>query len=321
MNISAIRYARLSCFVGAIAAICVFTVHAQAQVIYQDDFSGSGSADLGSTVPDVSPTGAENWITAFSRANGGSDNNAAQIFNADGIIFKDGDNATHDAGALLPFEIEANNVYTLEATFLNNNNAWVAVGFATSDATLDGVNGRHSNGRQPNGSSEFGGYAWVLSRNNTSDDNQQFFNGIGTNPGPGGGDFGNPTEEITITIVLDTADEDAITAAYFINGTQIGATQTLNDEAIDDINFVGISSDGSNGSGIASISSFSLTAGSDSEVLLGDADCNGVVNFLDITPFIAFLSGGEPKPEADIDGNGVVNFLDITPFIAIITAP
>ena len=54
-------------------------------------------------------------------------------------------------------------------------------------------------------------------------------------------------------------------------------------------------------------------------VLLGDANCDGVVNFLDITPFIAFLTSGQFKAQADIDGNGVINFLDITPFIAILT--
>lgn len=55
-------------------------------------------------------------------------------------------------------------------------------------------------------------------------------------------------------------------------------------------------------------------------VLLGDANCDGTVDFLDITPFIALLSSGEFKAEADVDGNGEVDFLDITPFIAILSA-
>ena len=54
--------------------------------------------------------------------------------------------------------------------------------------------------------------------------------------------------------------------------------------------------------------------------LLGDVDRNGVVNFLDITPFIAILADSGSQFEADIDGNGIVNFLDITPFIAILTS-
>jgi len=53
--------------------------------------------------------------------------------------------------------------------------------------------------------------------------------------------------------------------------------------------------------------------------VLGDADMNGVVNILDITPFIAILSAGDFQLESDIDGNGIVNILDITPFIALLS--
>ena len=54
-------------------------------------------------------------------------------------------------------------------------------------------------------------------------------------------------------------------------------------------------------------------------VVLGDANGDGTVNFLDITPFIALLSASVVSPEADINGDGMVNFLDITPFIALLT--
>ncbi len=55
-------------------------------------------------------------------------------------------------------------------------------------------------------------------------------------------------------------------------------------------------------------------------VLLGDVNRDGVVNFLDISPFIALLSGNGFQAEADCDENGVVNFLDISAFIAILSA-
>ena len=55
--------------------------------------------------------------------------------------------------------------------------------------------------------------------------------------------------------------------------------------------------------------------------VLGDVNLDGVVNFLDISPFISVLSGGPFQVEADIDENGVVNFLDISPFIAILSGP
>lgn len=52
----------------------------------------------------------------------------------------------------------------------------------------------------------------------------------------------------------------------------------------------------------------------------GDVDRNGVVNFLDIAPFIAVLTSGVYQVEADVDCSGEVNFLDIGPLIAIFSA-
>jgi len=54
--------------------------------------------------------------------------------------------------------------------------------------------------------------------------------------------------------------------------------------------------------------------------LLGDVDVNGVVNFLDIAPFIDQLSTGTFQIEADVNLDGSVNFLDIAPFIAILSS-
>ena len=53
-------------------------------------------------------------------------------------------------------------------------------------------------------------------------------------------------------------------------------------------------------------------------LLLGDVNQDGMVNFLDISPFIGLLSAGDTQAEADIDQNGTVNFLDISPFIGIL---
>jgi len=45
---------------------------------------------------------------------------------------------------------------------------------------------------------------------------------------------------------------------------------------------------------------------------------HGIVNFLDISPFIGILSTGGTQAEADINQDGIVNFLDISPFIGIL---
>ena len=53
--------------------------------------------------------------------------------------------------------------------------------------------------------------------------------------------------------------------------------------------------------------------------LLGDVNLDGTVDFLDISPFIAVLSGGIDQAEADCNVDGEVNFLDISPFISILS--
>ena len=52
--------------------------------------------------------------------------------------------------------------------------------------------------------------------------------------------------------------------------------------------------------------------------VLGDVNQDGLVNILDIAPFVGVLSSQTFQAEADIDQNGVVNFLDISPFINIL---
>ena len=53
-------------------------------------------------------------------------------------------------------------------------------------------------------------------------------------------------------------------------------------------------------------------------VLLGDINLSGVVDFADISPFIALLAAGQFQAEGDINQSGVVDFADISPFIAIL---
>ena len=55
------------------------------------------------------------------------------------------------------------------------------------------------------------------------------------------------------------------------------------------------------------------------KVLLGDINCDGVVDLLDVSPFVDLLVGGGFSPKADINGDGVVDLLDVGPFVAILT--
>ena len=51
---------------------------------------------------------------------------------------------------------------------------------------------------------------------------------------------------------------------------------------------------------------------------LGDVNRDGVVNLLDVNPFVALLGSGGFQVEADINRDGVVNLLDIAPFVDIL---
>ena len=55
-------------------------------------------------------------------------------------------------------------------------------------------------------------------------------------------------------------------------------------------------------------------------VLLGDANLDGVIDFSDISPFITALLGGQYLNEADINQDGNLDFDDIGPFIGIVLA-
>ena len=55
------------------------------------------------------------------------------------------------------------------------------------------------------------------------------------------------------------------------------------------------------------------------DVLLGDVNRDGTVNFLDISPFIGVLSAQGDQAEADLNEDGSVSFLDISPFIMALT--
>ena len=53
--------------------------------------------------------------------------------------------------------------------------------------------------------------------------------------------------------------------------------------------------------------------------LLGDVNLDGVVNFLDIAPFINLLANTNVfQEEGDLNEDGVINFLDIAPFIQVL---
>ena len=54
-------------------------------------------------------------------------------------------------------------------------------------------------------------------------------------------------------------------------------------------------------------------------LLLGDVNCDGEVNLLDVAPFVEVLSSGDFSFNADINQDGVVDLLDVAPFVALLS--
>ena len=128
----------------------------------------------------------------------------------------------------------------------------------------------------------------------------------------GGDDVDTRLAWVTVDELL--ADNDDFGESLF---SQIVITPDANGEAT--IVVTGSDDTALNG-GYNAIGSYRLTLSVGTEVLLGDANLDGVVDFLDITPFITLLTTNDFLAEADINGDGAVTFLDITPLIDILTS-
>ena len=57
----------------------------------------------------------------------------------------------------------------------------------------------------------------------------------------------------------------------------------------------------------------------DEFTLTGDVNCDGVVNLLDVAPFVEVLSSGGYEVKADINQDGVVDLLDVAPFVDLLS--
>lgn len=54
-------------------------------------------------------------------------------------------------------------------------------------------------------------------------------------------------------------------------------------------------------------------------LLLGDVNTDGVIDGLDIDPFVTLLTGGGFQGEADLNSDGIVDALDIDPFVGLLS--
>ena len=73
-----------------------------------------------------------------------------------------------------------------------------------------------------------------------------------------------------------------------------------------------------NGPGATFFDDFELVRLSPMDVLLGDVNQDGVVNLLDVAPFVILVANGQFQSEGDINMDGVVNLLDVDPFVQLL---
>ena len=58
---------------------------------------------------------------------------------------------------------------------------------------------------------------------------------------------------------------------------------------------------------------------SEPKIMLGDVNLDGMINLLDIDPFVALITEGSYQAEADLNEDCQVNLLDVEPFIGVLS--
>ena len=289
---------------------------ANAQMIFSEDFEGTGAL-LDETTEDTS--GAM-W--------------AANNFATDNGILDVGP-TNFEGAATLEVTLEVDTVYTLSLDVTTNAAEWLGIGF-----TENGSNGGPN--MPADRFAQSGGRAWFLLRPSDPQVMQVeiFGGGIadGETDNTGGtenvipdinANFSGPLMTRNMTVVLDTAST-GFTADFLIDGVSqsMGFQPLFEDEdgliPLTDVSFldnVGFTWEGQSPGGVAgaiTVDNFEFSA--DGAVLVGDVNCDGFIDLLDVEPFVALLTaGGSTDPKADVNGDGVVDLLDVSPFVALLT--
>ena len=132
-----------------------------------------------------------------------------------------------------------------------------------------------------------------------------------------------------IVTVNETGAEPAGATSFSFSLSDAVAADPSLSSALDDYvasysslvgdSFAYFSHQNSSGGTATTFGNFEIAVTTTGAILLGDVNTDDVVNFLDISPFIAILSAGDFQAEADVNQDGIVNFLDIAPFIGILS--
>lgn len=205
--------------------------------------------------------------------------------------------------AIAAFTVTQDGEYSITNSALNNGNQF-----------SDGVNVKvHVTGGavttlETIGSQESGSFNTSLGFLSAG---QTIYVGVGANEDKGG-DASNPFD-----FSIERAEQIGMSNGSVQINSSGTVTYTPNPGFSGVDTFIYQVSDDRGGFDTASITVTTLPS---NNFLLGDVNQDGIVNFLDIAPFIASLTGGSYKLEADMNQDGTVNFLDISGFISALTA-
>ena len=145
-------------------------------------------------------------------------------------------------------------------------------------------------------------------------------------------DFQNAGDGVSVGIFLNDLDtpifEASISSDHEVDATvggdvfagtgSVSFDETINVQENDLLLFAVFA--GENTEAGFDVTAFRGTISAVTELILGDVNQDGVVDFSDIPAFIAVLQAGTFLEEADTNSDGEVNFADIPVFIAILSA-
>lgn len=217
----------------AVFALAIPATHA-ATILYSHTFSSTSTSALnGTQVEGGTLSTGINWASngTVIRQNGTTNGLAGTAGNG---------------SAILPFTPLTGMIYTLTTTISSTTGNWGGIGFSNAAANWASQADTRFTGTSN------AGQPWMMHATN----GQSAYLGPGTFTEIFGTDVlpSPTTAPVTLSVVLNTIDT-AWTAAYFVNGTQFGATTAFSTNP--SINSVGLTT---TNTGTRDFSNFSLTA-------------------------------------------------------------
>ena len=291
---------------------------ANAQMIFSEDFEGGTGALLDGTTEDTS--GATWTSNGFATDNG--------VLDVGPMNF--------EGAATLEVALVVDTVYTLSMDVTTNAPEWLGIGFSENPPSIDPNTGATFLNRPQDRFAQSGGRAWFLLRPSDPLLMQVEIFGGGS-PGTGtdnvipdiGTNFSGPLMTRTMTVILDTAST-GFSADFLIDDvSQSMGFQPLFEDTdgltpLTDVSLlgnVGFTWEGQSPGGVAGAITvdnfeFSVEGG---KVLVGDVNCDGSIDLLDVGPFVDLITNGIFDPKGDINDDGSVDLLDVGPFVGLLT--